>query len=144
MGKFANQLTKMFVERENPEEITEPCIGRVIKAPPETTISILDGNVTLFPHMLYMNDRLYDDYTRKFDITGELTEITINATTSNVEAGPGPHKHEHGTIEGSGKYKAVGTIINTDTLIVGDYVKVIPCQDGQMWFIDSKYRKVKE
>jgi len=74
----------------------------------------------------------------------KIIEITIDTTSSNTEAGPGPHKHEHGTIEGSGKCKVIGTIINTDTLVVGDYVKVIPCQDGQMWFVDSKYRKVKE
>ncbi len=98
----------------------------------------------LTPKKLYMNDRLFDDYTREFDIVGDITEITITATSSNIEAGPGPHKHEHGTIEGTGKYKAVGTIINTDTLVVGDYVKVIPCENGQKWFVDSKYRAVVE
>jgi len=144
MEKFSSKLTKMFVERENPDMITEPCIGKVVIAPPELTISIWDGEVILPPKKLYMNDRLYHDYTREFDITGEITEITIDTTSSNTEAGPGPHKHEHGTIEGSGKCKVIGTIINTDTLVVGDYVKVIPCQDGQMWFVDSKYRKVKE
>lgn len=144
MEKFSSKLAKMFVERENPETITEPCIGKVVIAPPELTISIWDGEVILPPKKLYMNDRLYHDYTREFDITGKITEITIDTTSSNTEAGPGPHKHEHGTIEGTGKYKAIGTIINTDTLVVGDYVKVIPCQDGQMWFVDSKYRKVKE
>ena len=55
-------MNKMMKERENISVEFEPCIGKVIKAPPETTISILDGQVTLYPHMLYMNDRLYDDY----------------------------------------------------------------------------------
>ena len=142
MEKSSVKLTKMFVERENPDLIIEPCIGRVIIAPPELTISIWDGKSILYPKHLYMNDRLFNDYTREFDITGTITEITINATSSNNDAGPGPHKHEHGTMEGSGKYKAVGTIINTDTLKVGDYVKVIPCEDGQKWFVDSKYRAV--
>lgn len=136
-------MNKMMKERENVSVEFEPCIGKVIIAPPDTTISILDGQVTLYPHMLYMNDRLYDDYTRKFDITGTITEITINTTSSNTEAGPGPHKHEHGTIKGDGKYKAIGTIVNTDTLEVGDYVKVVPTEKGQKWFIDSKFRKVK-
>lgn len=136
-------MNKMMKERENVPVEFEPCIGKVIKAPPDTTISILDGQVTLYPHMLYMNDRLYDDYTREFDITGTITEITLNTTSSNIEAGPGPHKHEHGTIKGDGKYKAFGTIINTDTLKVGDYVKVVPTEKGQKWFIDSKFRKVK-
>lgn len=137
-------MAKMFKKSDSEKTVFEACIGTVIKAPPETTITIWDGQVTLFPHMLYMNDRLYDDYTREFDIVGNITEITIDATSSNVEAGPGPHKHSHGTIKGKGKYKAVGTIINTDTLKVGDYVKVIPTEKGQKWFIDSKYRKVKE
>lgn len=136
-------MNKMMKERENVPVEFEPCIGKVIKAPPETTISILDGQVTLYPHMLYMNDRLYDDYTREFDMTGTITEITLNTTSSNIETGPGPHKHEHGIIKGDGKYKAIGTIINTDTLKVGDYVKVVPTEKGQKWFIDSKFRKVK-
>lgn len=137
-------MAKMFKKSDSQVSIFEACIGIVIKAPPEITITIWDGQVTLFPHMLYMNDRLYDDYTRKFDIVGEINEITITTTSSNIEIGPGPHKHEHGIIEGSGEYKAIGTIINTDTLKVGDYVKVVPTEKGQKWFIDSKYRKVKE
>lgn len=90
-----------------------------------------------------MNDRLFDDYTRKFDIVGDITEIIIDATSSNNTCPLGA-VNPHGTIEGKGKYKAVGTIINTDTLVVGDYVKVIPCENGQKWFVDSKYRAVVE
>ncbi len=89
-----------------------------------------------------MNDRLHDDYTREFKLTGEVLEILINTTSENIEAGPGPHKHKHGTIEGTGKIEIEGTIVNTDTLVVGDYVKVIPCENGQKWFVDSKYRAV--
>lgn len=136
-------MAKMFKKSESEDTTFEACIGTVIKAPPETTITIWDGQVTLFPHMLYMNDRLYDDYTREFDIVGDITEITINATSSNSTCPLGA-VNAHGTIKGAGKYKAVGTIINTDTLKVGDYVKVIPTEKGQKWFIDSKYRKVKE
>ncbi|MGL5313233.1 MAG: DUF2577 family protein [Peptostreptococcaceae bacterium] len=135
-------MNKMMKERENVSVEFEPCIGKVIKAPPETTISILDGQVTLYPHMLYMNDRLYDDYTREFEIIGTITEITINTTSSNSTCPLGA-VNPHGTIEGKGKYKATGTIINTDTLKVGDYVKVVPTEKGQKWFIDSKFRKVK-
>lgn len=136
-------MAKMFKKSDSEETTFEACIGTVIIAPPETTITIWDGQVTLFPHMLYMNDRLYDDYTREFDIVGDITEITINATSSNSTCPLGA-ENAHGTIKGAGKYKAVGTIINTDTLKVGDYVKVIPTEKGQKWFIDSKYRKVKE
>lgn len=144
MKNYPSLLTRMFVERDNPDLILEPCLGKVIKVPPELTISIWDGQVTLYPKQLYMNDRLYNDYTRKFSITGDITEITIETTSTNEEAAPGPHKHKHGIIDGRGKYKAIGTIINTDTLIVGDYVKVIPAENGQIWFVDSKFRKVME
>ncbi|MGL5426325.1 MAG: DUF2577 family protein [Cetobacterium sp.] len=142
MEKYSSKMAKLFVERENPDLIVEPCIGIVTVAPPQLTVSIWDGQVILYPNQLYMNDRLYNDYTRQFDITGDITEITIDTTTSNETTGPGPHSHKHETIKGTGSYKAVGTIINTDTLIVGDYVKVVPSQDGQMWFVDSKFRKV--
>lgn len=141
-------MAKMFKQKEREEIKFEVCIGTVIKAPPEIEISIWDGQVILLPHMLYMNDRLYDDYTRKFDIVGDITEITINTTSRNIEAGPGPHSHPHGIIKGigknTGKIKLEGVIKNTDTLTVGDYVKVVPTEKGQKWFIDSKYRKVKE
>ena len=92
--------------------------------------------------MLYMNDRLFDDYTRTYKLEGTLDEITINATSSNNTCGAG-YSNPHGTIEGSGEYKANGTIINTDTLKVGDLVKVTPTEDGQKWIVDFKIRKIK-
>ncbi len=98
----------------------------------------------LTPNKLYLNDRLHADYTREFKLTGEILDIVINAISQNIEGGPGPHKHDHGTIEGTGKIEIKGTIVNTDTLKVGDYVKVCPCEDGQKWFIDSKFRAVVE
>lgn len=137
-------LAKMMKERENEEIPFEPCVGTVIQAPPELTISIWDGQTILYPKNLYINDRLCGDYTRKFDMEGEFKNIKIESSTSNIENGPGPHSHKHGTIEGTGEFKAVGTIINTDTLKVGDYVRVIPTEKGQKWFVDSKYRKVKQ
>lgn len=144
MEKSSSKLAKLFVERENPDLILEPCIGKVIIAPPELTISIWNGETILTPKKLYLNDRLHDDYTREFEITGEILDILIDTTSQNIETGPGPHKHDHGTIEGTGKIKIKGTIINTDTLKVGDYVKVCPCEDGQKWFVDSKFRAVVE
>lgn len=141
--KFQILLSKMMKERENVEVDFEPCIGTVIKELPDLTISIWDGATILFPSKLYINDRLCGDYTREFNMAGKFEKVNIKASTSNVEAGPGPHSHQHGTIEGAGEFEATGTIINTDTLKIGDYVRVIPTEKGQKWFVDSKYRKVE-
>lgn len=140
--KYTNRLTGMFKERENKEEIYSPCIGEVIQAPPNLIISIWGGDVILNAKKLYMNDRLFDDYTREYKLSGTIDTIKINANTSTSEAGPGPHKHLHNTIEGSGDYEAHGTIINTCTLKKGDLVKVTPVEDGQKWIVDFKIRKL--
>lgn len=139
--KNSEIAAKFLKGLETPKNF-QVCIGEVIKALPELTISILDGRFILYPHMLYMNDRLFDDYTRTYKLEGTLDEITINATSSNNTCGAG-YSNPHGTIEGSGEYKANGTIINTDTLKVGDLVKVTPTEDGQKWIVDFKIRKIK-
>lgn len=137
-----SELAAKFLKGLETPKNFQVCIGEVIKAPPELTVSILDGRFILYPHMLYMNDRLFDDYTRTYKLEGTLDEITINATSSNNTCGAG-YSNPHGTIEGSGEYKANGTIINTDTLKVGDLVKVTPTEDGQKWIVDFKIRKIK-
>lgn len=137
-----SELAAKFLKGLETPPNFQVCIGEVIKAPPELTVSILDGRFILYPHMLYMNDRLFDDYTRTYKLEGTLDEITINATSSNNTCGAG-YSNPHGTIEGSGEYKANGTIINTDTLKVGDLVKVTPTEDGQKWIVDFKIRKIK-
>lgn len=140
--KFENILTSMFKERENPEVIFEPCIGIVIEAPPNLTINIWDGKVTLYPKQLYMNDRLFNNYTRMFESEGSIESITINATTSNEVCSKGA-SNPHGTISGKGTVELKGTIVNTDTLTVGDLVKVTPVENGQKWIVDFKIRKLK-
>lgn len=140
--KNSDELAKIMKGFVPPKQF-QVCVGRVIKAPPELTISIIDGKVILYPHMLYMNDRLFDDYTRKYKLDGNIESITINATTSNQPCGSGA-TNQHGTISGSGEYKSNGTFINTDTLVVGDLVKVTPTEKGQMWIVDFKVRKIKE
>lgn len=139
--KNSEIVTKFLKGLETPKNF-QVCIGEVIQAPPELTISILDGRFILYPHMLYMNDRLFDDYTRTYKLEGTLDEITINATSSNKPCGLGA-TNQHGTIEGNGEYKANGTFINTDTLKVGDLVKVTPTENGQKWIVDFKIRKIK-
>lgn len=138
----SDELAKIFKEFI-PEKKFQVCIGRVIKAPPELTISIMDGRVILYPYMLYMNDRLFDDYERTYKLTGTLDSITINATSSNKTCSGG-YTNQHGTIEGTGEYVANGIFINTDTLKVGDLVRVTPTEQGQIWIVDFKIRKIKE
>lgn len=139
--KNSEIAAKFLKGLETPKNF-QVCIGEVIKAPPELTISILDGRFILYPHMLYMNDRLFDDYTRTYKLVGTLDKITINATSSNKPCGLGA-TNPHGTIEGNGEYKANGTFINTDTLKKGDLVKVTPTEKGQKWIVDFKIRKIK-
>lgn len=139
--KNSEIAAKFLKGLETPKNF-QVCIGEVIKAPPELTISILDGRFILYPHMLYMNDRLFDDYTRTYKLVGTLDKITINATSSNKPCGLGT-TNPHGTIEGNGEYKANGTFINTDTLKKGDLVKVTPTEKGQKWIVDFKIRKIK-
>lgn len=137
-----SELAAKFLKGLETPSNFQVCIGEVIKAPPELTVSILDGRFILYPHMLYMNDRLFDDYTRTYKLEGILDEITINATSSNKPCGLGA-TNPHGTIEGNGEYKANGTFINTDTLKIGDLVKVTPTEKGQKWIVDFKIRKIK-
>lgn len=137
-----SEIAAKFLKGLETSKNFQVCIGEVIKAPPELTISILDGRFILYPHMLYMNDRLFDDYTRTYKLEGTLDKITINATSSNKPCGLGA-TNQHGTIEGSGEYKANGTFINTDTLKKGDLVKVTPTEKGQKWIVDFKIRKIK-
>lgn len=139
--KYSARLVKMLKQRENIDHF-ESIVGRVVSAPPQLKISIFEGKVILQPDQLYMNDRLFDDYTREYKLEGTIDSIQINATSKNILTGPGPHQHEHGTIEGKGKYKAKGTIVNTCTLIEGDIVKLTPTQNGQLWFVDYKVRKL--
>lgn len=140
--KFEELLTSMLKERENPEVIFESCIGEVIEAPPNLTISIWSGEIILNSDLLYMNDILFNDYTRSYKLNGTINSIEIETTSSNGEVGPGPHKHPHGKIIGKGKYETSGTIINTCTLKKGDLVKVTPVKNAQKWIVDFKIREL--
>ncbi len=140
--KYSVQLAKILREMENPTQIG-PTIGEVVSAPPNLRISIWNGNVILEPSQLYMNDRLFDDHTREYEVDGEVTEqsMTVNSSDMTLE-GQGPHKHSLLSWGGTGTYKAKGTIVNTDTLKKGDLVKVTPTEDIQIWFVDFKVRKL--
>lgn len=141
MSSNADELAKFF-KGLIPKKQFQSCVGTVIKEPPDLTISLIDSNYILYPRMLYMNDRLFADYTRQYSLTGEITEYQFKNTTS-TEAISNHPAHPIKDLAGKGGYKAKGTIINTCTLIVGDLVKVTPTENGQMWFVDYKVRKIK-
>ena len=137
MTKYQEELAKMFKQYENPDPF-KPVLGVVIEGFPNLRISIYSGQVILGIDKLYMNDRLFDDYTRTYKLEGQITEYDFQNTTNTKVASN--HTHPIKTLAGKGTYKAEGTFINTDTLKVGDLVKVTPTDNGQMWFIDYKVR----
>ena len=137
MTKYQEALAKMFKQYENIDPF-EPVLGVVIEGFPNLRISIYSGQVILGIDKLYMNDRLFDDYTRTYKLEGQITEYDFQNTTDTEIASN--HTHPIKTLKGKGTYKAEGTFINTDTLKVGDLVKVTPTENGQMWFIDYKVR----
>lgn len=127
----------MFKDRENPD-IFEATIGTVLSPPPKLRISIWDGETILEPEHLYLNDRLFDDYTRQYMLTGEITKYSLKNTTNTEVASN--HSHPIKNLVGNGSYEASGTFINTDTLKAGDLVKLTPTENGQKWFVDYKVR----
>ena len=131
-----------FLRSLIPKKEFQSTVGVVTKAPPELTISLIGSNYILYPRMLYMNDRLFDDYTRQYSLEGEITEYQFDNTTKSDPVSTHP-AHPIPKLAGSGTYKAQGTIVNTCTLKVGDLVKVTPTEKGQMWFVDYKVRKIQ-
>lgn len=127
----------MFKDRENPD-IFEATIGTVLSPPPKLRISIWDGETILEPEHLYLNDRLFDDYTRQYMLNGEITKYSLKNTTNTEVASN--HSHPIKSLAGNGSYEASGTFINTDTLKAGDLVKLTPTENGQKWFVDYKVR----
>lgn len=139
MGKYQQEMAKMFNQELPP--MFQATIGEVVEPIPNLIISIFNNTVTLYPDMLYMNNRLFNDYTRDYEFIGEIEDITIGTTSSNIDSNG--HIHFHGTIEGKGEISSKGIITNTDTLVKGDRVVVFPVEEGQIWIVGFKIRKVK-
>ena len=84
-------------------------------------------------------------YTREFNIKGKIKEFTlenatIETTSSNTEGGPGPHKHQHGIVEGTitgqdGTFEFDGILKWTDELKVGEQVILIPTNQNSIFFL---------
>ncbi len=145
MGDFVNKLAKELKKFENHEQIGS-LVGKVIKPYPDLTISILSGQVILYPEQLYVNEHLTNEYIRKYEETGK---ITLDAKTESAMAGvtgqatESPTGHAHDIKLNENTYTSKGDIKLTDTLKAGDFVKVSPMIDGQLWFVDYKVKKVK-
>lgn len=156
MGEYGAKLAKLWKKLEN-QEIIESTIGEVISPPPNLRVSIWNSSVILEPYQLYMNDRLFDDHTRKFEIDGKVCEIDLTLEKNEVTeiseppvlpfvpapAPPPPWSVKgKGAMKGKGTYKTSGTIVNTDTLKKGDLVKLTPTEVAQIWLVDFKIRKL--
>lgn len=164
MGEYGAKLAKLWKELENQETI-ESTIGEVINPPPNLRISIWNSSVILEPTQLYMNDRLFNDHTREYKLEGTIGAIDVTTTKQDIKTyltplylkkdAPGdvssPNKWVNtigesqiiGASTGSRDFKITeGTIVNTDTLKVGDLVKLTPTEDAQIWFVDFKIRKL--
>ncbi|MCS5420775.1 MULTISPECIES: DUF2577 family protein [Psychrilyobacter] len=143
----------MFRKLRNEKPIGN-VLGKVINPPPELKISILEGQITLYPDQLYMTDNLWNDYYRTYKIESEITEMTRdieNYSFQNTTATEIASLHTHpiktlagkGSDESTGDYKAQGDFWFTDTLKKNDLVMLVPTIDEQTWFIVDKVRKVK-
>lgn len=155
MDNYQVEAAKIFQKLRNETPIGT-VLGEVISPPPELKISILEGQIILYPDQLYMTDNLWNDYYRTYKIESEITEMTreiseynYTNTTATEKASPGPHTHDvktlngNGSDESTGNYKAQGDFWFTDTLKKDDLVMLVPTVDEQTWFIVDKVRKVK-
>lgn len=119
-------------------------LGTVEVAPPDLQVRV-NPKLLLKKHQICIAKEKVIGYTREFNIKGEIKEFTlenatIETTSSNTEAGPGPHKHEHGIVEGTitgqtGTFEFDGTLKWTDELKVGEQVILIPTNQNSIFFL---------
>ncbi len=164
MGKYGAKLSKFFKKLEN-EDIIESTVGRVISPPPNLRISIWNNSVILESTQLYMNDRLFNDHTREYKLEGTIGAIDVTTSKQDIKDyiapfllkkdAPGDVTSPNKWINTIGKSQIIGTstgnrdlkitegtIVNTDTLKIGDLVKLTPTENAQIWFVDFKVRKL--
>ncbi|MGB6129436.1 MAG: DUF2577 family protein [Psychrilyobacter sp.] len=153
MSYYQVEVAKMFRKLRNEKPIGT-VLGEVISPPPELKISILEGQIILYPDQLHMTDHLWDDYFRTYKIESKITEMSRdieNYSFQNTTATEIANLHKHpiktlsgkGSDESTGDYKAQGDFWFTNTLKKGDLVMLVPTVDEQTWFIVDKARKVK-
>lgn len=125
-------LAKIFKERDNPVWLGA-VTGEIIKAPPQLEVKLENG-VIVKKHKIMVSIEKIAGYKREFSLDGTINDITINATTSNKPCGLGA-SNAHGTIQGKGNYKTVGTITWTDTLKVGDTILMLPTNKEEYFYL---------
>ena len=154
MESWTNKLAKKIKGFENPNPIGS-IIGEVVKPMPELTISVMDGQVILYPEQLYINTLLTSEYVRSFEIKDSTFELSGNKFTltaspfvisDTTPSSPRPvttiPEGQTSKIEVGGKATITGNFKLVDTLKKGDFVKVTPTVDEQTWFIDYVVKKV--
>ena len=127
-----NTLAKLIKARDNPKWLGA-VTGEVIKAPPQLEVKLQNG-IVIKNHKIMISIEKIVGYKREFSLEGTIDEITINATTSNKPCGLGA-TNPHGTIQGAGDYKTVGSITWTDTLKVGDKVLMLPTNKEEYFYL---------
>ncbi|MEE1477127.1 MAG: DUF2577 family protein [Fusobacterium sp.] len=127
-----NTLAKLIKARDNPKWLGA-VTGEVIKAPPQLEVKLQNG-IVIKNHKIMISIEKIIGYKREFSLDGTINDITINATTSNKPCGLGA-SNAHGTIQGKGNYKTVGTITWTDTLKVGDTVLMLPTNKEEYFYL---------
>lgn len=120
MNDLDKLVTLMLKRIKKESNIPKSVIAKVKTVPPNITLEY--AGQTIPTGQIYVNNTLLSHYNRTYTIQGNINEITIDATSNNIIASN--HTHRHGTIEGSGSYKANGNIWLENTLEVGSEVLV--------------------
>lgn len=126
------KLAEIIKKRDNPLWLGA-VTGEVVKAPPELEVKLENG-IIIKNHKIMISIEKIVGYKREFSLEGTINDITINATTSNQPCGLGV-TNPHGTIQGAGDYKTVGSITWTDTLKVGDKVLMLPTNKEEYFYL---------
>lgn len=126
------KLAEIIKKRDNPLWLGA-VTGEVVKAPPELEVKLENG-IIIKNHKIMISIEKIVGYKREFSLEGTINDITINATTSNQPCGLGA-TNKHGTIQGAGDYKTVGSITWTDTLKVGDKVLMLPTNKEEYFYL---------
>ncbi len=147
---------------------TTQVIAKIETPPPNLTLKYAEQLIPT--EQIYCSNYLLPHYHREYkidgiidnielttrEISGEMTDITLNNTTNTSPAGEGPHTHNvpsinasgnfkssgkgSGAIKGNGTYQAHKDIWFEDTLKAGDEVLVNIV--GVYWIVVSKITKM--
>ena len=130
--KSIAKLAEIIKKRDNPIWIGA-ITGEVTKAPPELEVKLENG-IIIKNHKIMISIEKIVGYQRTYSLEGNITEYKFNNTTSS-ESIPNHPSHPIKNLEGSGTYKAEGTIQWTDTLKVGDKVLMLPTNKEEYFYL---------